>query len=106
METGAAAQAATNRHQETVQTYCVLSQRPRKDGWSCVGRIEPAARGSPQPPQKDVESFVASDQLIQHRAEGEGVGSMIERAALHLFRRHIGHGAEDCAGRGSRQIHI
>src|SRR6185295_5649304 len=77
----AAAQTAANRHQEMVQTYCVTchSTRAKMGGLALEGlNLQAAADnaeiwekalrklrghqmpppGSPQPPQKDVESFV------------------------------------------------
>src|SRR5262245_31622055 len=82
LETSAAAQAAATRHQELVTTYCVTCHSTRaKTGVLALEGLnlqaaadnaeiwEKALRklrgsqmpppGSPQPPQKDVESFVA-----------------------------------------------
>src|SRR5678816_4384763 len=82
LEISAAGQTNANRHQEMVQTYCVTchSTRAKMGGLALEGlNLQAAADnaeiwekalrklrgnqmpppGSPQPPQKDVESFVA-----------------------------------------------
>src|SRR5687768_4243139 len=82
LETNAGAQTAANPHQELVQTYCVTchSTRAQMGGLALEGLSLQAATdnaaiwekalrklrghqmpppGSPQPPQKDVASFVA-----------------------------------------------
>src|SRR5687768_5603236 len=82
LETSAAGQTAANQHQEMVKTYCVTchSTRAKLGGLALEGLNlqasadnveiwEKALRklranqmpppGSPQPPQKDVDSFVA-----------------------------------------------
>jgi mono/diheme cytochrome c family protein len=82
LETGAAGQTAANQHQEMVTTYCVTchSTRAKMGGLALEGLSLQAAAddaeiwekalrklrgnqmpppGSPQPPQKTVESFVA-----------------------------------------------
>src|SRR6188474_1818731 len=98
LETGAAAQAAANRHQEMVQTYCVTchSTRAQIGGLALEGlNLEAAADnaeiwekalrklrgnqmpppGSPQPPQQDVQSFVAwMESTLDTSAKGPKAG--------------------------------
>ena len=98
LETSAAAQIAANQHQEMVKTYCVTchSTRAKMGGLALEGlNLQAAADnaeiweralrklrgnqmpppGSPQPPQKDVESFVAwMDNTLDTNAKGPKAG--------------------------------
>jgi mono/diheme cytochrome c family protein len=98
LETSAARQIAANRHQEMVTTYCVTchSTRARMGGLALEGLDLQAAAdhaeiwekglrklrgnqmpppGSPQPPQKDVESFVAwMENTLDTNAKGPKAG--------------------------------
>src|SRR5688572_5902631 len=98
LETNAVAQTAANRHQELVQTYCVTchSTRAQMGGLALEGLSLQAATdnaaiwekalrklrgnqmpppGSPQPPQKDVESFVAwMENALDTNARGPKAG--------------------------------
>ena len=98
LETSAAAQTAANRHQEMVKTYCVTchSTRAKMGGLALEGlNLQAAADnaeiwekalrklrgnqmpppGSPQPPQKDVESFVAwMENTLDTNAKGPKAG--------------------------------
>ena len=98
LEISAAGQAAANRHQEMVQTYCVTchSARAKMGDLALEGlNLQAAADnaeiwekalrklrgnqmpppGSPQPPQKDVESFVAwMENTLDTNAKGPKAG--------------------------------
>jgi mono/diheme cytochrome c family protein len=98
LETSAAVQTAANQQQEMVQTYCVTchSTRARMGGLALEGLNPQAAAanaeiwekalrklrgnqmpppGSPQPPQKDVESFVAwMENALDTNAKGPKAG--------------------------------
>src|SRR6187397_1844279 len=98
LETGAAGQTAANQHQEMVTTYCVTchSTRAKTGGLALEGlNLQAAADnaeiwekalrklrgnqlpppGSPQPPQKDVESFVAwMENTLDTNAKGPEAG--------------------------------
>ena len=98
LETSAAGQTAANQHQEMVQTYCVTchSTRAKMGGLALEGlNLQAAADnaeiwekalrklrgnqmpppGSPQPPQKDVESFVAwMEHALDTNAKGPKAG--------------------------------
>ena len=45
----------------------------------------------------------AGGHFVQHNAKGKEIGALIERFATHLFRRHIGHGAQ-CRPRTGEQV--
>ena len=49
-----------------------------------------------------VERALARDHLVEHRAEAEDVGAVIDREPAHLLRRHVAHGAEHHARRRAR----
>ena len=98
LETSAAVQTAANTHQELVKTYCVTchSTRAKMGGLALEGlNLQAAADnaeiwekalrklrgnqmpppGSPQPPQKDVESFVAwMNNTLDTNARGPQAG--------------------------------
>ena len=98
LETSAAVQTAANQQQEMVQTYCVTchSTRAKMGGLALEGlNLQAAADnaeiwekalrklrgnqmpppGSPQPPQKDVESFVAwMENALDTNAKGPKAG--------------------------------
>src|SRR5688572_18113734 len=98
LETSAAVQTAANQQQEMVQTYCVTchSTRAQMGGLALEGLHPQAAAanaeiwekalrklrgnqmpppGSPQPPQKDVESFVAwMENTLDTNATGPQAG--------------------------------
>ena len=46
------------------------------------------------------ERTLSAQHFIQHHAEREDVGPRIDRFALGLLGRHVGHGAQDLARRG------
>src|SRR2546421_3140455 len=47
-----------------------------------------------------LERTTAGEQFIDHNTEAPDVGPRIEWLAAGLFWRHIGYGAENCAGVG------
>ena len=47
-----------------------------------------------------LERALAAEHLVEHRAEREHVGAMIDREAAHLLRRHVAERAQDHAGAG------
>ena len=49
------------------------------------------------------EWLVAGGHLVEHNAEGEDVGAVVEQAAGDLFRRHVGRSAHDRAFLGVAQ---
>ena len=101
LETSAAVQTAANQQQEMVQTYCVTchSTRAQMGGLALEGLNPQAAAanaeiwekvlrklrgnqmpppGSPQPPQKDVESFVAwMENALDTNAKGPKAGHLV-----------------------------
>ena len=48
------------------------------------------------------EGLTAGEHLVEERAEGENVRPRVDRFALGLFRRHVGHGPDDEALLGPR----
>ena len=121
LETSAAVQTAANQHQEMVKTYCVTchNTRAKMGGLALEGlNLQAAADnaeiwekalrklrgnqmpppGSPQPPQKDVDSFVAwmENALDTQRQGSEGRLCADPAPEPHRVRR-VGEGP---GGRG------
>ena len=47
-----------------------------------------------------MEGHVAGSHFVKDRTKGKQIGAGIEVPASHLFRRHVGDGAYNCAGAG------
>ena len=61
-------------------------------------RIEYGRRGRP------AKRRLSGGHLVQHDAEGEKVGARIQFLSEGLFGRHVGDGAERCAGTGQHLL--
>ena len=51
------------------------------------------------------EGLFAGEHLVEHGAEAEDVGAMVDRLAAHLLRRHVWRGAHHHAGLGLQSLH-
>ena len=56
-------------------------------------------------PSGSGKSLLAGGHFVKQNAEGKKIGASIERLASRLLRRHVGDGADGCAGVSELSIH-
>ena len=67
------------------QFHAALDERPRRVAQNRGGEVDGGV---------SAKGALAARHLVQHDAEGEDVGAMIEWAALQLLGRHVRHRAQ------------